>query len=344
MKQFLTVVGGFVLVCCASMPVHGQQSSEPTYEEMYDEPYTINKLFIGFQPFYGEVFATNVNAGYGLNAQYFYKTKFHVTGNMRKTYSSRFFDFNRELAYRNRTVSNKPEVFNYYEIGGTYHIRDFDTNSTARFFLRSNKKLDVKSKWAHTIPQEIKIPSKLRQIIGARAGLIVWNSTVDINRALEKQGLTMADLATAEGNSLPGTYLDSKGQPQEMNVYSSLFTTNLYIGGSITLIRNVAIDFDNFTDSVEDGIVTYFLDVIFAPSARLDPVLYNNEEYSTRAIRINKIGVRAGLDGKFNRKLSWGYGGEIGYRPSIDGRGFFALLKISFPVYSTNLEPKVKQE
>jgi hypothetical protein len=39
-----------------------------TYEEIYDEPYSINKLFIQFQPVYGELFATNVNAGFGIEA------------------------------------------------------------------------------------------------------------------------------------------------------------------------------------------------------------------------------------------------------------------------------------
>ncbi|MFN7329410.1 MAG: hypothetical protein ACK5UP_07885, partial [Bacteroidota bacterium] len=42
-----------------------------TYEELYDEPYSVNKLFIGFQPLYGELFATNVNAGYGIEAHYY---------------------------------------------------------------------------------------------------------------------------------------------------------------------------------------------------------------------------------------------------------------------------------
>ncbi len=37
-----------------------------TFEELYDEPYNINKLFVHLQPLYGEVFATNINAGFGL--------------------------------------------------------------------------------------------------------------------------------------------------------------------------------------------------------------------------------------------------------------------------------------
>ena len=32
-----------------------------TYEELYDEPYSVNKLFVGIQPLYAEMFVTNVN-------------------------------------------------------------------------------------------------------------------------------------------------------------------------------------------------------------------------------------------------------------------------------------------
>ncbi len=40
-----------------------------TFEELYDEPYSINKFFIGFQPLYGELFATNVNSGFGIEGK-----------------------------------------------------------------------------------------------------------------------------------------------------------------------------------------------------------------------------------------------------------------------------------
>jgi hypothetical protein len=104
----------------------------------------------------------------------------------------------------------------------------------------------------------------------------------------------------------------------------------------------MAVSFDKYDEGLDDGIFTVFMDVIFAPSMKLDPVVYNNVSYSTAPIKLSNLGMRVGLDGKFNREIGWGYGGEIGYRPSIDGRGFFALLKISFPVFGTNLDRKVE--
>jgi hypothetical protein len=332
---------GFIFSVLLSQVAFAQTEKEAViFDELYDEPYDINKFFIGFIPFYGEVFATNVNAGFGLEAHYYHKKQFEINAHFRKTYSSKFFDLNRELALQNSSVSNTPEIFNYYEFGGTYHIKDFDVPSQTKIFL--HKKSIPKNRWAASVPQYAEVPSKLRKIYGIRAGTIIWNSTVDLSRTLEKQGLTNLDLATAEGKQLPENYVDANGVTQDLNVFSNLYSTNIYVGGSISLIRNIAVSFDKYDEGLDDGILTLFMDVMFSPSLTLDPVAYNSEDYLTAAVKTNKIGFRAGIDGRFNRTLSWSYGGEVGYRPSLDGRGFFALLKVSFPVFSSNLDSKVE--
>lgn len=311
-----------------------------TFDELYDEPYSINKLFIAFQPLYGEVFATNVNAGYGVEAQYFHKNKFNIKGQFRKSYSSKFMDFNRENALRNSTVTITPEVFNYFEFGGTYHVKDFEEASTTKIFL--HRKKIPSTRWAATVASYAEVSSKLRKIYGARLGTVIWDATADINRTLAKQGLAYANLVDNQGNSLPETYVDGNGETQDMQAFSNLYATNVYVGGSLTWIRNIAVSFDKFDDGVDDGIFNVYFDVLFAPSIKLDPVSYNGVDYSTDAIKLNKIGVRAGFEGKYNRTLGWSYGGELGYRPSLDGRGFFAVFKIAFPVFSSNLDNKVE--
>ena len=72
-----------LLVVVTTLPFFGfaqAQKEKPavTFEELYDEPFSINKLFVGFQPLYGELFATNVNAGFGIEAMYYYKDKFDI--------------------------------------------------------------------------------------------------------------------------------------------------------------------------------------------------------------------------------------------------------------------------
>jgi hypothetical protein len=314
-----------------------------TYEEIYDEPYSINKLFIQFQPLYGEVFATNMNAGFGLEAHYFLKNKANFKAQFRKPYTKGFYDFTRDLASKVSDVDNRTKVFAYYEIGGTYHIKDEEKGSKTKMFLYKN--LYKKNTWAAMVPLNIEVPCKVRTIHGVRLGGIFWSSSVDVNRALSKQDLSYTDLKNTEGNSLPDNNLD---------LFSNISSKGLYVGGSITWIRNVAISIDRFETGVDDLILTTYFDILYSPSLELDDIVYTPKDangvgivderrtYDISPITTKSFGFRAGIEGKFNRALSWSYGGEIGYRPGIEGRTFFALLKISFPVFSTNLNYKVE--
>ena len=122
----------------------------------------------------------------------------------------------------------------------------------------------------------------------------------------------------------------------------------------MTWIRNVAVSFDKYEVGVDDLILTTYFDILYSPSLVLDDIVYTPKDangvgivdqrrtYDISPIKTQSFGFRAGIEGKFNRTLSWSYGGELGYRPSIEGRTFFAVLKVSFPVYSTNLNYKVE--
>jgi len=149
-------------------------------------------------------------------------------------------------------------------------------------------------------------------------------------------------LASSEGNGLPATYVDNFGRTQDVRVFSNLSTAGLYVGSSISWFRNIAVSFNNYEDAVDDGMLTLYFDILYSPALSMDPVKYLGTEYSIDAIKTNSIGFRLGIDGKFNRTLSWSYGGELGYRPSVKGEGFFAMFKISFPVFGTNLDYKVE--
>ncbi len=329
----------------ASFQLLGQddktEKNAVTFEELYDEPYAVNKLFIGFQPLYAELFTTNVNAGFGVDAHYYYQDKADFKAHLRKTYGQQFYDLNRELAARNSDVDNIPEIFNYFEIGGTYHIKDFEAASKTKMILYKNSYKG--NKWASRVPLQTEVPSKLRRIYGARLGAVIWNSTTHLNSVLAKQGMTNADLVNSAGVGLPLSTLNPETNLQkEFNVFSNVFCTAIYAGGSITRIRNVAVAFDNYEGAADDGIVTYFFDIMYAPQLKVDPVKYNDDEYSAEVIKTSAIGFRLGMDGKFNRTLSWGYGGEVGMRPSMQGRTFFAMFKLTFPMFSTNLDNKVE--
>ena len=335
----------FCLLVMFQFPLFGQDKKDKpavTFEELYDEPYSINKLFIGFQPLYGEVFATNVNAGYGIEASYYHNDKMDFKAHFRKTYSSSFYDFNRAGAIDNNDVSTKPQIYNYFEIGGTYHIKDFDQTGKTKMVLY--KKSFKGNRWASQVPLRAEVPCKVRKIYGVRLGGIAWKSTADLNRALKSQGLTNADIVNSSGVGLPLLVPPDPvtGVSRNFSVFGNIYATNVYMGGSIAWFRNVAVSFDKYEEGLDDGMLTLFFDVIFAPGLSLDPVTYLGEEYSTSAIKTTSFGARAGIDGKFNRTFGWSYGGEVGIRPSISGQGFYAMFKISFPVFGTNLDYKVE--
>src|SRR5690606_7335383 len=131
--------------------------------------------------------------------------------------------------------------------------------------------------WASRVPLSAEVACKVRKIYGLRAGGILWNSATDLTRALDKQGLTNADLKDEEGNGLPLTYHNGiKEEP--LNLYSNLGAANVYLGGSIAWIRNVAIDFDKFEEGIDDLMLTLYADIIYAPSLTLDDVVYTNRD------------------------------------------------------------------
>ena len=309
-----------------------------TFEEIYDEPNNINRLFVHLQPLYGEIFATNINAGFGLQADYTIKNKVDLKANFRSTYGSAFFDLNRDQGKRTSEVDNRQKPFTYFELGATYHIKDFEKDSKTKIVLY--KKSYTGNKWAARVPLNAEVPCKVRQIYGARLGVITWQSTIDVNNIMKKQDMTAAAFESEDNITLQDAA--ALNGDDDLTIFSNVSTAGLYVGGSMTWIRNAAFSFDKYEGGVDDLILTVYADLLVAPRVKLDDIVYLGTPYDITPLNTKKIGFRAGIEGKFNRKLSWAYGGEIGYRPGIDGRMFYALVKISFPVFGTNLDYKVE--
>ena len=328
---------------CVVSALHAQDRRDKvpvTYEELYDEPYSISKLFVHFQPIYGELWKANVNAGFGLEVTYMWQDKMTFRAHARKSYTQKF-DLARDLADRNNDMENAPNILNMYEFGATYHIKDFEKSSTTKMVLYKKSYKDAI--WAARVPLNAEVPCTLRKIVGARLGGIFYDTSIDLKSAIEDQGGSVTDFVNAEGNPLPATLPDEFGDPRDIFVYGNMSAAGFYVGGSITWIRNVAVDFDNnYQEGVDDLILTAFADLIITPGMNVDDVFYLGEPYSSDVVNTNKVGFRLGLEGKFNRTLSWAYGGEIGMRPGVETRGFYALVKVSFPVFSTNLDYSVE--
>ncbi|MEK6482266.1 hypothetical protein WJR50_32300 [Catalinimonas sp. 4WD22] len=300
-----------------------------TYEELYDDPYAINKLFVHLQPLYAELFATNVNAGFGLGANYLHKDKADFFANFRHAYA-RSTDFVRNIAYKNSSVANKPNSFTYMEIGGTYHVKDEETDTETKMILYS-KRYQKGNRWASQVPEHTIIPSKVRKVIGARLGAFTYATSIDLKRIASEQEVVIEDEF--------GTF------PSDLYSHTNQSVTGAFVGGSMSWIKNMAIKPDKGYGILSDDLLlTTFLDFMFAPSITIediqyrDPISNDMRTFSTQELKTKKFGFRLGIEGKYNRELSWAYGAEIGARPTVNGKGFFALIKISLPVYSTNLD------
>ena len=299
--------------------------SAVTYEELYDDPYAINTLFVHFQPLYMELFTANVNSGFGLQVEYNYKDKLEFMAHARKTYA-KATDFARENAAKSSDIENLPAVYNYYEFGATYHIKDWEEDSQSKVILYSNRYKGTK--WAANVPEHIVIPSKVRKIYGGRLGAILYDTSTDLNRVMEKQEVHLPQVGNEEVLIR-----------EDIDIYGNMDVKSLYLGASMGWIKNFAINPDrNYGTLGNDLIFTTYLDVIIAPSIKIQNIFYEGNEYSTDKVKTNMIGFRGGMQGKFNRELGWAYGAEMGFRPGIKSRGFYALVKISFPVFSTNMD------
>jgi hypothetical protein len=354
-KTFLVVIAALMTGSVTLFAQDSKDKAAVTYEELYDEPYSVKKLFVAFQPVYGELFVTNVNAGFGGEVLYYHKNKADFRAHFRKTYSKEFYDFARNQSNSNSDVDNHAGVFNYFEFGGTYHIKDFEESAKTKMFLY---KASYKgNKWASRVPLSAEVPCKVRKIYGARLGGIIWDSSTDLTKALDRQGsdntmLVSQAVGELPAATLPTTFFNSQtGATEDLNAYSNVSSKGFYVGGSMTWIHNVAVSFDKYEEGVDDLIFTTYVDILFSPSIAIDDVVYTDKTdpgalvtrtYSVNAVKTKTFGFRAGIDGRFNRTMSWAYGAEVGYRPSIEGQSFFAMLKISFPVYGTNLDHKVE--
>ena len=302
-----------------------------TYEELYDDPYAINKLFLHIQPMYAELSATNVTAGFGIGANYYMEDKVDFHAGFRQAYT-RSFDLARDAALKNQVLVNKPNNFTYGELGFTYHIQDFEDDSETKLTLYS-RKYQKGNRWAAHVPEHTVVPSKVRKIRGVRLGGFAFDTSLDLKRIIGEQGITLED---KDGAAFP---------LEDAYLHTNEVVKGGFIGFSMSWFKNMAIKPDKgYSVLANNHMFTTYADFMLAPSVELEDVLYRDptmgnslRRFSTESVETQNWGFRLGAEGKNNRTISWSYGAEAGIRPGVKGQGFFATLKISLPVYSTSL-------
>jgi hypothetical protein len=324
--RYAFLVSLFLLSGIIAFGQDEKEEEAPTYQMIYDDPYDIRDLYLMFQPLYGDIGALNITGGFGVEGAYYHKSKFDLQLAFRTSYGRRF-DINRDAAKNNATNTDEFPFYYNIEVGGTYHIQDVMKESSSKVLLYTKQLKGVG--WASTVARQIEVNGKVRTIIGGRLGGMYNSTTANINAILSVQE---KDLHDSEGLPIINEEL-----------FSNLQTFVIYVGGSYSWIRNYAVEFSERWDpSGDDQIITPYLDIMYAPSINLNDITLSGETISTTDIEKLSLGFRAGLNLKFNRKLSWGYGVETGIKPGIKKRGFFLVFKMSFPIYAKKLGTKDK--
>lgn len=308
---FLTALA---LVCDAQDKKSGKVLS---YEQVNDDPYALNKFYFHIQPVYGELFATNVNIGFGIQMDYQIAKGLGLSANWRRPYT-RETDFAREVAYKNQDNVDNNKTFNYLEFGGTIHLSDRDQKGKSKIILYSKRYKG--NRWANRTPEKLVIPSRVRKVVGFRWGGMMYNSTTDISKTAEQQGISLVD---QENNPV-----------DDAKLYGNINTKGIYAGLSWHIIKNVAIKpHRDFGVLVNDLNFSAFVDIMYAPSINLDDIILDGNIIDGDQLATQEIGFRAGIQGKFNKPFGFSYGAEFGHRPSLKERGFYSMFKLGFPVF-----------
>ena len=315
-RTFLSCI--FVISIFSWSHAQEQQSTAvTTYDQVIDNPYAINRLWIHLQPVYGELFVTNVNIGFGIQVDYQVARGLELEAQWRRAYT-KATDFARETAGKNQDNQDNSKAFNYLQFGGNIHIADRLVPGNSKIILYSKRYRG--KKWANRMPETLVVPSQVRKVYGLRWGGFMFNTTTDFGRAAAEQGIILVD--------------NDNNQVSDASLYTNVDVKAIYIGASLGLIKHIAIKpHRDFGVLVNDLNFNAYMDVLYAPSVDIEDLILGTSTISGDQLSTQEFGFRAGVAGKFNKKVGYAYGAEIGYRPSVRKRGFYTMFKISFPVF-----------
>jgi hypothetical protein len=205
---------------------------------------------------------------------------------------------------------------------------DRSISTKSKFILYSKNFLKF-NRWKTMVPEYVYVPSNLRRIFGIRLGGSAYQSAFDVEKVLDKQNMSLEHVIPS---------IDT-----QLSFYSNINSQGFYIGGSMELIKNIAINFENLYDqTANDLMFTVFVDLLMHPFTTIETISYREsgmslEYISNDIIDSNLFGFRAGIKGKFNRAIGFGYSVETGIRPGIRGKGFYLMGVFSVPVFGFRL-------
>lgn len=324
-------------------------SSSVNYKVISDDPKDLNQLWIHIQPITIDGGQMNLAIGSGLGITYTPKPNIELHGGIRGNLINAL-DFQRFSSAQGASITwqeskreqsemkltNVFQRFFHWQVGGTYFFNDIEKTGGSKIILNENAIPGNTS-----FPENIDVDAKIRQLMGVRLGITSMATTVSLNQAIENQNISIqGDKGTkinANGTQ-SGNGFSTSGNNN--SIFSSFYSTGFNVGFALQRIKNISIKTDRQGILSNNSIITFYGDILFNPWTRVDAIetrwknTGTQENFSTDGIKLSKIGGKVGAEIRYNQASFISLGAEIGYQPSIQGEGWFGVLKLCMPTFS----------
>ena len=320
-------------------------SSAVLYKVLVDDPGIQNRIWFHLQPITVDGMTMNAAVGSGLEAHWispFKGIELHggIRGNifnamdLQKNASSDAAVFLQTDKYEDPSKNPLKQDFSRFlawELGGFYPLIE----------MRKDGKANISIPDQSGLVDNLELNAKVLRSLGARLGFNSLNSTVSLNKAMEDQQVELTGSKgtrlSPKGSSIGPVYKTEEGKN---SLFSSFASSGFYAGIGLQRRKNLSIKTETMGIISSNSILSFYADVLVNPWTSLQPFSYvqngsgEKEEFEVDKIKLGKIGFRTGFEIRYNESPFISAGGEIGYRPSIQGQGFYAALRIGIPVFS----------
>lgn len=324
-------------------------SQSVNYKVISDDPKDLNHLWVHVQPLTIDAMQMNMAIGSGIEVTYLPSNRFEIKGGIRGNLINAL-DFQRfsssqgaaitwqetKREQSQMVVNNSFSRFYSFEVGGMYIFKDSDRQGASKIILNDNP---VPGNTGFS--EMIEVDSKIRQVFGARLGISSMASTVSLRNAIDNQNVTLkGDQGTVLSKYGTQTSNGFSTSGNNNQLFSNFTSTGFYLGAAMQRIKNISIKSDRQGILSNNSIFSVYADLMFNPFTNLEDIKTRwtskpvNETFSTSNISLSKFGGRVGAEVRYNQASFISLGAEIGYRPSIEGEGFYGLIKLSIPTFS----------
>ena len=312
--------GYLTLICILSLlyiqPCLAQDSLDAESSVVWDPRGT--SFVCQVQPYYLEYNQSNaLNFGGGLRADYFLPRVLSLHGSVKQA----FFDLNKYNSSKGiKNSQNDTRLFLQREIGvGLFFNYAGYAKTKAYAWPGTEFYVDPieKDTLYDFTPQYL----PARVMIGLRGGIYTWRQTID---------------QTSATSSLAGT--DANGQqfifPDTFDVYTTMRASGFYGGISVSKLLSVFYEASSGEQEEISFIRNVYIDVLYAPGIKVNPVLVNGVPLSVTGpggFKTQQFGGRIIFEKigcvDFPR-LNISYRFEAGIRPGIAGKGGYVMQTI----------------